>query len=246
MMSLQTKFLLLALLIICAPFYVLARFFYGRTFGRFMLFALLAHFIFLFGIELAELYGYIALPPGYNSGLSLMLLSAAVYVLPLHLAWWFFHALFGDARYDVDTPGRAPIPFVHPWFIDIPLAIALPVAVWYSAALGAFVPPNPDWMPLPLPRLELYPVWFDASVLIAAAYALAAVISVPAPQFKRRRKPKAIRKPDAVEPAYDVARIAQMPTLPAHTIETIMARRSPSLQKVISPPEQLQTPRLVP
>ena len=180
MTSLQTKFLLFLLLIPASPLYLVMRYFYGRAFFRMLLFALALNFAALpFAIDyLRDYLGFNPYPRYYHPDFHLMMLFIALHILPVHFGWSMFHGMSGDGRYDLDAPGRPPIPFLHPWVIDLPLAALFPFVVLNGASLPSFALPTPAWLPFTLPTLYLDPTWFSASIVLAILYAMAAMVSV--------------------------------------------------------------------
>ncbi len=132
-----------------------------------------------------------------------MTLFLALHILPFHLGWSIFHRISGDGRYDLDAPGRPPIPFIHPWFVDLPFAALVPFIVLNGASLPSFALPTPEWLPFTLPTLYLDPAWFNASIVLATFYALAAMVSVPPPRFRFRKRAKPLPKPVAAKPSFD-------------------------------------------
>lgn len=237
MTSLQTKFLLFLLLIPAAPLYLVVRYFYGRTFFRMLLFALLLNFaawpFFLDYLRDSPTYGPIAgryIDHDFHG----MTLFVALHILPFHFGWSIYHRISGDGRYDLDAPGRPPIPLIHPWFVDLPLAALFPFLVLNGASLPSFALPTPAWLPFTLPTLYLDPAWFNASIVLAIFYAMAAMVSVPAPRFRFRKRAKPLPKPVAAKPSFDVASIASMPDFQPETLAELQKRRPENLQRLTS------------
>ncbi len=138
----------------------------------------------------------------------------------------------GDGRYDLDAPGRPPIPLIHPWLIDLPLAALFPFVVLNGASLPSFALPTPEWLPFTLPTLYLNPAWFDASIVLAGFYALAAMVPC-----RRRGSGSAsarnhCRNPLQAKPSFDVASIADCRLSHMKPLAEVQKRRPEKLQRL--------------
>ena len=188
--TLPNKLLVFLALLLCAPLYLMLRFFYGAAFFKMVVLATVLN---VFGI--AILQGFVAddaemsaalsiYDPGYAIALGIL----AIYALPIHLGWWLFMKAAGDRRYNVDAPGRPLVPFVHPWLIDIPVAITLPFLVASLGAAGFVVPLRfPQWLGLDISMLHVNPTWFQTSLIVSGAYLVAALSTAAAPKFSLTR-----------------------------------------------------------
>jgi hypothetical protein len=232
-LSLQRKLVVFLLLVICAPLYVLLRFFYGGTFLRLLLLALPLHILgipflrgFFKGHHWLKLYGH-----QFDESYGLALFLLAFYVAPIHLLWFVFRWYARDGRHDLDDPGRPPIPFVHPWLIELPAAIALPFVVSRLAARRVTIPVIvPDWMGFTLPSVGVSGRWWQTAIIVSAAYIAVAWLTVEPPRLRLRRwfrlRQRAKRVP------FDAARIAINPLRVTAGCSDILLRRPAHLRQL--------------
>lgn len=236
MMSLHRKLGLLLLIAWCAPLYVLVRYFYGRSFFGLVLVALAFNLLglpylvdYVQGATRLPIY-----PVLYNPLLNETLALLALYVLPIHILWMVFYRMSGDTRYDLDSPGRVPIPFVHPWIADGAVALAAPYLLLKASTHPPFRPYVLDALPLDLPVIGFDAAWIWPAVTMAAAYALAAILSAPALDFRFEGR---VKRENDKGTAFDVATVAEVPARQFDTLAEIHARRSPELAGLVDQPK---------
>ena len=208
----QPKLLVFLLLILCSPLYVMLRFYYGSTFFRMVVLALLLHILalpFVYFILLDQ-PAFAACARQYSMEYAVALMFLAFYALPVHLLWMFFLWFGSDGRYDPDDPGRPLLPFLHPWLIDLPVAIGLPFAV---AALGraqTYIPVYvPDVLGQDIDGFTVSSGWWFASVVVSAAYVGVALLTAPPPRIRLRRWLLMRKRPSKLR--FDPVRLANRP-----------------------------------
>lgn len=231
MISLQRRLVIFVLLVACAPLYVLLRYFQGKSFFNMAALALVINLGFAAVAMLFEGPLLRLGPPLtylYDPDFSLTLGKLALYVLPLHLLWVFFRDAVGDTRHDLDDSGRFPLP-IHPWLIDFPAALALPVAIYYADRLPVIV--SPSWLPFTLPTVAFSSEWLYPAIAMSASYLAVAVLATRPIRLRRRRKLD-------IKPAklrFDLVRPAKMPGRSREKLAHIFSRRSPELKRLTSP-----------
>lgn len=189
-LSPQRKLAVVLLLIACAPFYILVRYFYGGTFLRLIGLALVLQLLgipflrgFLDGEPFLSAYGH-----HFNEEFGWALFTLAIFVAPIHLVWMVFSGYVQDGRHDPDDPGHPLIPFVHPWLIDIPAAIALPFVVAYLASRHISIPVSlPAWVGFSLSDILVPIGWWQTSIIVSVAYIAIALLTTEPPHLRLRR-----------------------------------------------------------
>jgi len=232
-LSLQRKLVVFLLLILSAPLYLLLRFFYGWAFLRLVAAGLAIQLVavpflkgFFDGHPVVVAYGDL-----YDGDLGWALFALASYVAPIHLVWILFGWFARDGRHDVDDPGRPLIPFVHPWLIDIPAAIGLPLAVTSLAASGTRIPLLvPEMLGYPLGDIGVSASWIPSAALVAGAYIGVAVLTVEPPRLGLRRWLKLRNRPRKL--AHDVVRIALPPRRGRAARAEVLAQRPEGLRRL--------------
>jgi len=225
-LSLQRKLAVFLLLILCAPLYILLRFFYGAAFLRMVIVALL---ITLFGLPFlsgmfAEHPLALAYRQHYDPTFNMALTLVAVYVSPIHLAWIVFGHFVKDGRHDVDYPGALLVPFVHPWLVEIPVALALPFAVSALAARGTIIPMAlPQWVGFTLPAFGVQLSWWLAAVVTSGAFVGVSLLTVEPPRLRLRRWWKL--RPKRSKLRFDPARIAVNPVVRNADADDVLGQR---------------------
>jgi len=228
--SLPRKFAVFFLLVLCAPLYVLLRFFYGKAFAKMLSGALAIHLLALAFLRdvLAEYSPTAEVAQLYDSAYGWGLAELAIYTLPLHLLWFLFYWFSQDGRYDVDQPGHPPLP-VHPWLLEIPIAMALPVVV---ATIGAIpvtlAVPVPSWLRFTLPDIIVSTHWWFAATVTSVAYIGVALLTTEPPRIRFRRTLKVATK----KVPFDVARIAVRPYRGTMDREAIINARPEALRRL--------------